>query len=94
MSVAYPSATPSKSPRRLFSAKVERKFFIVSAPLSEPEAPMVLLSSVTIDFLSASDNEGAERIAWSLVSFFKVAEAESRILETGSRTSDLAAAVY
>lgn len=85
------SQTPGSIPRRLFSARVARKFLTVSL---EPAAPRVFSSSAIMPLLSLSDRVGVVRMAASLVSLAKRSLRELRAFAAGSRAEDLAAAVY
>jgi hypothetical protein len=83
------SATPLRRPRRLFSARVSRKFLTVGEL-----APACLDSSATMAPLSSAVRVGADRMAASLGSFSSRAERLLRALAVGSRLEVLAAAVY
>lgn len=81
--------TPPRRPRRLFSARVSRKFLTVGvAP------PACLASSATMAALSSALSVGASRMAPSLGSLSRRLPRLARALAVGSRADDLAAAVY
>ena len=90
MRVANFSQTPSREPRRLFSARVARKFFRMS-PLS---APATFWSSAMICCLSALVRVGAPRIAPSFLSACRVWPRLAIALAVWSRAADLEEAVY
>ncbi len=81
--------TPWRRPRRLFSARVSRKFLTVA-----PLAPACLVSSVTMALLSSVLRVGADRMEASFLSFSKMAPRLARALAVGSSVDDLLAAVY
>lgn len=81
--------TPGRRPRRLFSARVARKFLTVS-----PEAPVFFCSSATMALLSAADRVGASRMVTSLGSFWIRLPRAARPLAVGSSEDVLTAAVY
>jgi hypothetical protein len=85
------SQTPFRMLRRLFSARVERKFLTVSL---EPTEPSCFCSSATMALLSASLRVGVLRIRESLVSLVTRSFRELRALAVGSSEDDLTAAVY
>lgn len=89
MMVSNFSTMPGRRPRRLFSARVSRKFLTVS--LREPDC---LASSSTMAALSASVRVGAARMPTSLGSFLTRAPRDSRAAAVGSSVCDLEAAVY
>ena len=82
--------TPARMLRRLFSARVSRKFLTVA---SLP-APACLTSSATMADLSAEERLGAPRMVLSLVSFSSRVPRLARARAVGSRAEDLTAAVY
>lgn len=84
------SQTFSKTPNRLFSASVVRKFLTVS-PLSPPVS---FWSSDTTSFLSALVRVGAAIIEASLRSDLRVWPRIARARETWSREVDLTEAEY
>jgi len=81
--------TPGSRPRRLFSARVARKFLTVS-----PAAPALFCSSATMALLSAAVRVGASRMVTSLLSFCSSAPSFSMPLAVGSSVCVLTAAVY
>lgn len=81
--------TPGRRLRRLFSARVARKFLMVS-----PVAPTFFCSSATMALLSAADRVGASRMVTSLASFCSRLLRAERPLAVGSRDDVLTAAVY
>lgn len=81
--------TPGRRPRRLFSARVVRKFLTVS-----PEAPAFFCSSVTMAVLSAEDSVGASRMVTRWLSFLIRLPRAARPLAVGSSEEVLTAAVY
>ena len=85
------SQTPSNMPSLLFSARVCRKFFMVS-PLSAP--PICFCSSCTICDLSPGVRLGALRMSGSLGSFLNTSDRADRDLAVLSSAEVLAAAVY
>lgn len=85
------SQTPFRIPRRLFSARVARKFLTVSL---EPAEPSCFCSSVTMALLSASLRVGVLRMLESLGSLVTRSFSEERALAVGSREDSLTAAVY
>ena len=84
------SETPLSMPRRLFSARVARKFLTVSLAAE----PRVLDSSATMAFLSASLRVGVSRIAASLASLTYRSPSAFRALAVGSSVDVFTAAVY
>lgn len=90
MRVVNFSVTGCRTERRLFSARVSRKF-LMRPSLS---APTFFWSSATMAFLSAGDSEGDDSSCVSLGSFLKTAARLSRALAVGSSEDVLAAAVY
>lgn len=75
--------------RRLFSARVRRKFLTVS-----PVAPVLFSSSATMADLSSALRVGAPRIVTSLVSFSMRLPSLPKAVAVGSREEVLTAAVY
>ena len=84
------SETPLSMPRRLFSARVARKFLTVS--LAAP--PICFCSSATMAPLSASVSVGVSRMTASLASLAYRALRALSARAVGSRDEDLTAAVY
>lgn len=84
------SQTPFRLLKRLYSARVDRKFLTVSL---EPE-PRDFCNSPTIALLSASDRVGVLRMVASLGSLVTRSFRALRALAVGSREEDFAAAVY
>src|SRR5690242_12155191 len=80
--------TPWRRPRRLFSARVSRKFLTVAEL-----PPACLLSSATMADLSSGVSVGAARICGSLVSFSTMAARLASALGVGSSDEDLEGAV-
>lgn len=89
MSSANLAQTPGSRLRRLFSARVARKFLTVST-----EAPELLCSSATMALLSAGERVGVCRIETSLASFSSRLPRAARPLAVGSSDDVLTAAVY
>lgn len=85
------SETPGSIPRRLFSAKVARKFLTVSFELT---APRFFCSSEMMALLSLSESVGVFRIVASLGSLARRSPRALRAFAVGSRDEDLTAAVY
>lgn len=83
------SQTPGSIPKRLFSARVARKFLTVSLV-----APTFFSSSAIMPLLSPSDRVGVFSMAASLVSLARRLLRELRAFAAGSREEDLTAAVY
>lgn len=81
--------TPWRRPRRLFSARVSRKFLTVAPP-----PPACLVSSATMADLSSGLRVGADRMEESLLSFSTMEPRLARALAVGSSVDDLEAAVY
>ncbi len=84
------SQTPRRMPRRLFSARVARKFLTVSLP----PAPACFCSSATMADLSAALSVGAARMVPSLGSRSRIEPSVLSARAAWSRDDDLAAAVY
>ena len=80
--------TPPRRPRRLFSARVWRKFFTVAL------VPAVFSSSATMADLSAGVRVGASRMVASLASWETRLPSLLRAVAVGSTEEDLTAAVY
>lgn len=85
------SQTPWSIPRRLFSARVARKFLTVSLELV---GPAFFCNSATMALLSLSERVGVLRIETSFVSLAQRSLRALRALAVGSREEDLTAAVY
>lgn len=83
------SQTPPRRLRRLFSARVARKFLTVS-----PEVPALFCSSATIADLSPADSVGASRMVVSFGSLTIRLPRLERARAVGSRVDVLTAAVY
>lgn len=81
--------TPPSRDKRLFSARVRRKFLTVS-----PLAPVLFSSSATMADLSSALRVGAPRIVASLASFSTRPPSLPRAVAVGSREEVLTAAVY
>lgn len=81
--------TPSRMPRRLFSARVCRKFLTVS-----PWALAAFSSSAMMADLSDAESVGVARILTNFSSFFRRLPREASDLAVGSREDVLTAAVY
>jgi hypothetical protein len=77
--------------RRLFSARVDRKFLTVLSPAGTEAA---FSSSATIWLLSLAERVGACRMAESLGSLAKMVESEERDLAVWSSVEVFTAAVY
>lgn len=82
--------TEGSRPRRLFSARVARKFLT----LASPSTRATLRSSPTMALLSAAVSCGVLRMAASLGSFSRTVPTEARARAVGSREEVLTAAVY
>lgn len=91
INIANFSQTPCRILRRLFSARVCKKFLTVS-PLSIP--PVCFCNSWMICDLSAGVKAGAERMLDNLASFLNTSDKRERDFEVLSKADVLTAAVY
>jgi len=82
---------PCSRPRRLFSARVARKFLTVSLL---PAAPIAFCSSATTAFLSPSVRVGVLKTVASLASLEYSSPRALRAFAVGSRVEVFTAAVY
>jgi hypothetical protein len=76
---------------RLLAARVDRKPLTVSLL---PEAPRDFCSSATMEFLSASERVGVERMVTSFLSLVMSSSSALRALAVGSSADVFTAAVY
>src|SRR4051812_35613911 len=88
MSSANLEQTPGRRPRRLFSARVAKKFLTVSLE------PAFFWSSATMALLSAGLRVGVSRMETSFESFWITLLRAAMPLAVGSREEVLTAAVY